>query len=163
MAFVWSLTCYNSQLILIPLLSSCSQKTLRCYKRTNSRNNCFKTQYTKRICDALQENREQVAQAYFEIRTTEVGKVKNNSSVNFGISLFLHTLVCFLSPPCNFQRFSHKNSIFSAACHIQTIEIGNFKGQFLKITLLEKPLTVLYTNGHISNSRRSVNLILVSN
>ena len=39
-----------------------------------------------RICDALQQNREQVAQAYFEIWTTEVGTgMKNNSSVNFEI------------------------------------------------------------------------------
>ena len=38
------------------------------------------------------------------------------------------------------------------------IEIGNSKGQLLKITLLEKPLTVLYTNGHISKSRREYEL-----
>ena len=30
-------------------------------------------------------------------------------------------------------------------------------GPFLKITLPEKPLTVLYTNGHISQSKRSIN------
>ena len=38
------------------------------------------------ICDALQQNREQVAHAYFEIWTIEVGiGVKNNSSVDFEI------------------------------------------------------------------------------
>ena len=44
----------------------------------------------------------------------------------------------------------------------KTLGIGNFKGWFLKITLLEKPLKVLDANGHISKSR-SMNLILVSN
>ena len=39
--------------------------------------------FEKDICDALQQNREQVAQANFEILTTEVGTgVKNNSSVD---------------------------------------------------------------------------------
>ena len=53
--------------------------------------------------DALQQNREQVAQASFEIWTTEVGiGVKNTSSDCFEIFVFLHTLICFLSPPCNF-------------------------------------------------------------
>ena len=76
------------------------------------------------IYDPLQQNREQVAQAYFEIWTIEVGLgVKNNSSVDFEIFVFLHTLIC-LSPPCNFLLiFKHfstkKNSAFSAACHIQ--------------------------------------------
>ena len=42
-------------------------------------------------CDALQPNGEQVAQAYFEIRTIEVGKrVKNNSSVNFETFTYLN-------------------------------------------------------------------------
>ena len=37
-------------------------------------------------CDALQQNRKQVLQVYFEIRTIEVGVgVKNNSSVDFEI------------------------------------------------------------------------------
>ena len=49
--------------------------------------------------------------------------VKNNSSVDFEIFVFLHTLICFLSPPCNFwlifKHFPTKNSAFSAACHIQ--------------------------------------------
>ena len=36
------------------------------------------------MCDALQQNREQVVQAYFEIWTIEVGiGVKNNSAVDF--------------------------------------------------------------------------------
>ena len=38
------------------------------------------------LCDALQQNREQVAQAYFEIETIGVGiGVKNNSLVDFEI------------------------------------------------------------------------------
>ena len=42
------------------------------------------------MCDVLQENREQVTQAYFEIWTIEVGiGVKNNSYVDFG-SLFFY-------------------------------------------------------------------------
>ena len=45
---------------------------------------CFK-------CDALQKNREQVAQAYLEMWTIEVGIwVKNNSSVDFDIFIFTH-------------------------------------------------------------------------
>ena len=43
------------------------------------------------ICDALQQNREQVAQAYFEIWTIEVGiEVKNNSSVDSEIYVFFY-------------------------------------------------------------------------
>ena len=41
--------------------------------------------WNKSICDALQENRELVTQAYFEIWKIEVGMVKNNSSVDFEI------------------------------------------------------------------------------
>ena len=71
-----------------------------------------------------QQNRERVTQAYFEIPTIEVGIVmKNNSSVNFEIVVFLHTLIWFLSPPCNFwlifKHFPTKNSPYSAAYHIQ--------------------------------------------
>ena len=40
---------------------------------------------------ALQQNREQDAQSCFEMRTIEVGiGMKNNSSVDFEISVFLH-------------------------------------------------------------------------
>ena len=61
--------------------------------------------------------------------------------------------------------FLQKIPHFFAACNIQTIGKGNFKGWFLRITLpgAEKLLTVLYTNCHISKFRRSMNLILVSN
>ena len=127
------------------------------------------TYYGKTICDALQQRREQVAQAYFEIWTIEVSiGVKNNSSVDFEIFVSLHTFICFLSPPCNFwlifKHFPTKNFAFSAACHIQ-----NYRNRKLlrhiskpKTTLPEKPLTVLYTNA-ISQKSRSMNLILVSN
>ena len=49
-------------------------------------------------------NKSQVAQVYFEIWTTEVGIVvkKQNSCIDFEIFFFLNTLICFLSPPCNF-------------------------------------------------------------
>ena len=41
------------------------------------------------MCDALQQNREQVMQAYFEIWTIEIGiEVKNNSSTDFEILAF---------------------------------------------------------------------------
>ena len=44
------------------------------------------------ICDALQQNREQVAQAYFEIWAIEFGMVvKNDSSDDFEIFVFLRT------------------------------------------------------------------------
>ena len=44
-----------------------------------------------------------MAQAYFEIWVIEVGKgVKNNSSVDFEIFVSLLTIICPLSPPCNF-------------------------------------------------------------
>ena len=40
-------------------------------------------------CDALQQNREQVTQAYFEIRAIEVGTVvKTDSSVDFDFFFF---------------------------------------------------------------------------
>ena len=68
---------------------------------------------------------------------------------------FLHTLLCFLSPLCNFyvisdwlhyKQFPTKNSASSAACQILNyVGKGNFKGRFLKLTLPEKLLTVLYT------------------
>ena len=49
--------------------------------------------YTRK-CDALQQNREQVAQFYIEIWTIEVGiGMKNDSSVYFEIFVFLHTLM----------------------------------------------------------------------
>ena len=52
------------------------------------------------VCDALQQNREQVTQTYFEIRAIEDGiGVKNNSSVDLEIFVFLHSLIYFLSPP----------------------------------------------------------------
>ena len=119
------------------------------------------------ICDALQQNKEQVAQAYFEIYTIEFGTgVKNNSSVDFEIFFFLHTLICFLSPPCDFwpifKYFPTKILHFLQPGISKTIGIGNFRGRYLKISLPEKPLTILYTNGHISKSR-SMNLILESN
>ena len=113
----------------------------------------------------LQQNREQVAQAYFEIWTIEVGKeVKNNPSFNFEV--FVLCTLCLLSPPytCNFplifKHFPTKNSAFSVKS--KTIGTGSLKDQFLKIILPEKLLKVLCTNGHISKSR-STNLILVSN
>ena len=44
------------------------------------------------------------------------------SSFFLFLFFFLHTLICFLSPPCNFwmifKHFPTKNSAFSAACHI---------------------------------------------
>ena len=102
------------------------------------------------IFDALQQNREQVAQGYFEIWTIEVGiGVKNNSSVDFEMfAFFLHTLMCFLSPPCNFWLiFKHfptkRKSAFAVACHIQNYRNRKLlKSWFLKITLPEKPFTI---------------------
>ena len=80
------------------------------------------------ICDALQQNREHDAHAYFEIWTIEFGTgVKNNSPVNFEIFyfilfsfiylfiFFLHTLICFLSPPCNFYLI-FKHSLTKKFC-----------------------------------------------
>ena len=61
-----------------------------------------------------------------------------------------------------FTHFPTKNLHFLQPLISKTKGIGNFKGRFLKITLPEKPLTVLYTNGHFSKSRMSMNLILVS-
>ena len=79
---------------------------------------------------------------------------------------FLHALICFLSPPCNFwmisKHFPMKNLHFLQPFKSKTLGIGNFNSQFLKITLPEKPLTVLYTDGRISKGR-SMKLISVSN
>ena len=65
-----------------------------------------------------------------------------NTSVDFETFVFLHTLYVFyqLNFRLIFKHFSIKKFAFSAAWHIQTIGIGNFKGQFLKITLSEKLL-----------------------
>ena len=60
----------------------------------------------------------------------------------------------------DFQTFSHKKIAFSTACQIQNYR--NFQGQFLNIVLPEKLLTVLYTNGHIWESRKSMDLVLIS-
>ena len=61
---------------------------------------------SKTICDTLQQNREQVAQAYFEKWIIEVviGVSKNKSSADFEILgfFFAYTIICSLSPPCNF-------------------------------------------------------------
>ena len=61
------------------------------------------------ICDAPQQTREQVVQAYFEVWTVEVGIwVKNNLSVDFEIfvftyfDMFFNTSMSFLT---NFQTF----------------------------------------------------------
>ena len=63
----------------------------------------YTTLHMVHICGVLQQNRQQVAQVYFEIWTIELGiGVKNKSSVDFEIFAFLHTLVCFLSLPGNF-------------------------------------------------------------
>ena len=106
----------------------------------------------------------------------------NNSPIDFWDFCFFTFLICFLSPPCNLwviikhfpQKKKKKKSVFSAASHIQTIGIGIlnlkiwflkniFNFWFLKITLPDKPLIVFYTNVHTSKSRRSMDLILVSN
>ena len=69
---------------------------------------------TKLICDALQQNREQMAQAYFEIWAIEVGiGVRNNSSIDSEIFVFLHALMFSIT---------FKSSAFSAAFHIQTLK-----------------------------------------
>ena len=95
-------------------------------------------------------------------------RVKINSSVNFEIFL-LHTLICFLSHPCNFWLiFKHfpkkkkKKSAFSAACYIENYRNRELQRPILKITLPEKLLMVLYTNEYISKNR-SMTSILVSN
>ena len=51
---------------------------------------------------------------------------------------------------------------FSAPCQIQIIGITIFNGQFIKIALPVKLLTVLYTTV-ISQKSRSMKLIYVSN
>ena len=86
----------------------------------------------------------------------------------FVFVFFLNTMICFLSPLhyfwLNFKYFpSQKILHFLQSVKSKIIGIGNFKGQFLKIALPEKLLTVLYTNGHISKSVKSMNLTLVSN
>ena len=57
------------------------------------------------ICPALQQNRQQVTSrtglfGIWKIEVDMIG-VKNNSSVNFEIFVFSHTLICFILPPCN--------------------------------------------------------------
>ena len=51
---------------------------------------CTVCALSTRICGALQQNREQVTETYFEIWTIHVGiGVKNNSSVDFEIFVFV--------------------------------------------------------------------------
>ena len=96
-----------------------------------------------------------------------VWKITHLSILRFLFFTYLN--VCFLPFSSNFwlifKHFPTKHSALSAACHTQNYSLGiqNFRGWFLKTTLPEKPLTVLYTNGHIPKSRRSMNLMLVSN
>ena len=54
------------------------------------------------------------------------------------------------------KHFQQKILDFLHPVISKTIGIGNFKGRFLKITLREKLLKILYTNGHIWKSRRSI-------
>ena len=60
---------------------------------------------------------------------------------------FLYTLICFLSPPCNFwlilKQFPRKTCAFSATCQIQNYRNRKLRRLILKIKLPEKPLTVL--------------------
>ena len=77
---------------------------------------------------------------------------------------FLGTLKRFLLPPRSFWLiFKHfptkkKNLHFLQPVISKTKGMENFKGWFLKITLPEKLLMVLYTNGHISKSSRKYEL-----
>ena len=89
--------------------------------------------------------------------------MKNNSFVDFE-TCFLHTFICFLSPQCNFwlifKYFTAKILHFLQPVVSYPKLLWKFKGRILKITLKKKKmLTVLHTNGHISKSRRSMNLI----
>ena len=96
----------------------------------------------------------------------------------FFVCLFVCLFVCFFS-----FCFVHTSNMFSATSILiydwflnifpqkfmhflqpvksKTTGIVNFNGRFPKITLPEKSLKVLYTNGHISKSR-SMDLILIS-
>ena len=80
-------------------------------------------------------------------------RVKNNSSVDFDIFVRIHTLICFLSPPCNFglifKHFTQKNSAFSAAYHIQNYRNRKLYrpiSQKSHFQTPEKPLTVFRHN-----------------
>ena len=94
-------------------------------------------------------------------------RVKNNSCVDLILRILGFFYVSFYHLHATFDWFSNifpqKILHFLQPVISKPIGIENFKGQFLKITLLEKPLTVWYTNGHISKRRSSMNLILVSN
>ena len=109
------------------------------------------------MCDALQQNREQVAHAYFEIWTKEVGiGMKNNLSVDFEICFLFVCLFVFYIPWYVFNHLCVISDWFSNIVpqtilyFLQAVKcrtIGNLlKGQFLKITLPEKRLMVLYAN-----------------
>ena len=121
------------------------------------------------ICDALQQNREQVTQVYFEIRQLKLAlgwKMTNLSILRFFFFFFFnapqydfyHLHVIFWQI---FKHFPTKNSTFSAACQIQSYRNNKLWRPISQITLPEKLLKVLYTNSHISKSRMSMNLILV--
>ena len=88
------------------------------------------------------------------IRTSIVKYIKNMHGVFF----LLHIISNWFS-----NIFLQKILHFLQPVKSKTIGIGNSKGQFIRITLPEKLLKVLCTNDHISKSRRSMNLILVSN
>ena len=103
----------------------------------------------KNICNALQQNRKQVAHAFFwdmDKWSWQMGG--GDSSVDFENCVFFTYLnICYhLQVISDFPEKSIPFLPFKS----KTIGIGNFKDWILKSTLPEKQLTVLYTNGHIS-------------
>ena len=76
-------------------------------------------------------------------------KITHRSILRFFFFFFFNILIFDWFSKIFLQKFLN----FLQPVISKTIEIGNFKGPISQITLPEKPLMVLYTNGHISNSR----------
>ena len=82
----------------------------------------------------------------------------------FLIFTYLSVFLFFLSPSYKFwlifKHFLTKNLLFLQDLIFENIEIRHFKVNLSKSPFPEKSISALYTNGHILDIGRSMNLIL---
>ena len=112
------------------------------------------------ICENVvhsNKNREQISLTFF----WDVGNRSWHTGENWLICWFWDFLRTFLYLLTSKKIPTKKILHFLQPAKSETIGKGNLKGRFLKIKLPGKQLQV--TNGHISKSKKSMCLILVSN
>ena len=101
-----------------------------------------------------QTKQETSPQPYVEMWTIEVCMGWKKTHMLILRFFFSYPDMFFIS--CNFWLiFKHIPTKSFVFCFLTNpiYVIGNFKGQLLKITLPEKPLPVLYINGHILHAK----------